>query len=115
MRLFFLNSLKYYRFGKTDIDESISMGSLHLSVPDRAFQYRLREETIEQHDTPQQPMTGHIQKRGGSTHHQAKDNSESSKYQVIDRIVKSARKIQSRHRKAPAFCGQTSTEKSRGS
>lgn len=115
MRLFFLNSLKYCHFGKTDIDASISMCRLHLSDPDRAFQYRLREETIEQHDTPQQPMTGHIQKRGGSTHHQAEDNLESSKYQVIDRIVKSARKIQSRHREAPAFCDQTSTEKSRGS
>lgn len=74
-----------------------------------------REETIEQHDTPQQPMTGHIQKREGSTHHQAKDNLESSKYQVIDRIVKSARKIQSRHRKAPAFCDQSSTDKALGS
>lgn len=83
------------------------MCRLHLPDPDRAFQYRLREETIEQHDTPQQPMTGHIQKRG----HQAKDNFENSKYQVIDTIVTSARKIQSRHRTAPAICDQTSSEK----
>lgn len=72
----------------------------------------LRKESIEQHDTPQQPMTGHIQKKGGSTHHQAKDNLESLKYQVIDRVVISARKIQSRHRKAPALCDQTSTGRS---
>lgn len=70
------------------------MCRLHLSDPDRAFQYRLREETIEQHDTPQQPMTAHIRKRGGSTYHQAKDNLKSSKYQVIDKIVNSARKKQ---------------------
>lgn len=40
------------------------MCRLHHSDPDKALQYRLREETFEQHDTPQQPMTGHIQKKG---------------------------------------------------
>lgn len=39
------------------------MSRLHLPDLDRAFQYRLKEETIEQHDTPQQP-TANIQKEG---------------------------------------------------
>lgn len=85
-----VNFLKYYYFGKTHTDGSISMCKLHLSNPDKAFQYRLSEETIEQHDTPQHPMTGHFQKKEGSTHHQAKYNLYSSKH--INSFVKSARK-----------------------
>lgn len=40
---------------------------------------------FEQHDTPQQPMRGHVQKRRDSIQYQVK---ESSKYQVIHSRVK---------------------------
>lgn len=66
MKLCFLNSLKYYHCGETDTDGSISKCRLHLPDPHRAFPVK-PQETTEQHDTPQQPMTGYDQKRGSST------------------------------------------------
>lgn len=72
MKLCFLNSLKYYHFGNsknksanTQTDESISMCRQHLPDPHTLVE---AQETTEQHDTPPpQPMTGHNQKRRGST------------------------------------------------
>ena len=82
MRLFFLNSLKYYHFEKkqTEIDGSISMCRLHLSglrqgIPVTGSEGKLLN-SMTRHSS-------HIQKRGeGSTHHHGKDKFT----KVIDRF-----------------------------
>lgn len=112
MRLFFLNSLKYYHFEKkTEIDGSISMCRLHLSGLTQGIPVTGSEGKLLNSMTHH---SSHIQKEGeGSTHHHhAKDNLPKLLTGFVKK-KKSARKTQSRHRKAPAFCDQISTEKSR--
>lgn len=86
------------------------MCSLHLSDLRQGIPVQLREETIEQHDTPQQPMRGHIhQGEEAPTHHHANDNLK------VPKSLKGLLEVQERQgtEKAPAFCDQTSTEKTR--
>lgn len=71
------------------------------------------QESAEQHDTPQQPMTGQNQKRGGSTSTE-QEVTEMFKYRT-HRACTSAGKIESGHREAWELYHQNFTKKPQGS